>query len=78
MGLPRRSSGKESEISDMAHGLKVASPTPTDMRAMKICTKFRASPENAVAADQSATPMATIQVRRRRSARYPSGRPIVA
>ena len=62
----------------MAQGLKVASPMPTDMRAMKICTKLRARPEKAVAADHSATPAATIQVRRRRSARYPSGRPIVA
>ena len=53
----------------MAQGLRVASPMPTDMRAMKSCAKFRASPESTVAADHRATPAATIQVRRRRSAK---------
>ena len=68
ISLPRRSSGKESAIIDMARGLSVASPTSTDMRAMNSWTKLRAKPDRAVATDRTAISVATIQVRRPRSA----------
>ncbi len=78
MGLPRRAGGKLSAMMDMVHGLRVASPTPMLMRARNMCQKFRARPEATVAADHSATPMPTSQVRRQRSASQPSGNPMVA
>ena len=63
---------------DIAQGLSVASPTPMLIRAMKRCVKFRASPEAAVAMDQTAIPTATIFTRFFRSASHPSGSPMVA
>ena len=78
MGLARRSLEKLSEIMEIAQGLRVASPMPTLMRAMNIWKKFFTRPQAMVAADQIVMPAATIQVRRRRSASQPRGRPMVA
>ena len=55
---------------DMAQGLRVASPTPILIRAVKRCVKLRASPEAAVAMDQTAIPTATIFTRFLRSASH--------
>ena len=62
----------------MAQGLNVASPTPILIRAMNRCVKLRASPDAAVAMDQTAIPTATIFTLFLRSASHPKGSPMVA
>ena len=70
--------GKKSPTKEVAAGLRVASPTPTPMRASSTCQKLRDRPQAMVIRDQKKMPAAMMNLRLLWSASQAMGKAAMA